>query len=71
MRDDSERLRDILEAIERIERYAAGGTAALEYLLSEIAGQKWYEVDARKKLPFPGKRMHSIESLFLNEERPS
>ena len=30
MRDDSERLRDILEAIDRIERYAAGGTAALE-----------------------------------------
>jgi uncharacterized protein with HEPN domain len=30
MRDDSERLHDILEAIERIERYAAGGTAALE-----------------------------------------
>jgi len=30
MRDDSERLRDILEAVERIERYAAGGTAALE-----------------------------------------
>lgn len=30
MRDDGERLRDIQEAIERIERYAAGGTAALE-----------------------------------------
>ncbi|HIG53361.1 MAG TPA: DUF86 domain-containing protein [Candidatus Latescibacteria bacterium] len=30
MRDDGERLRDILEAIERVGRYAAGGTAALE-----------------------------------------
>jgi len=30
VRDDGERLRDILEAIERVERYAAGGTAALE-----------------------------------------
>ena len=30
------------------------------YLLSEIAGQKWGWVDARKKLPFPGKRVHSI-----------
>ena len=30
MRDDGERLRDILEAIERIERYVADGTAALE-----------------------------------------
>lgn len=30
MRDDSERLRDILEAISRIERYAGTGTAAFE-----------------------------------------
>jgi len=30
MRDDKERLKDILEAIERIERYAGGGTTALE-----------------------------------------
>jgi uncharacterized protein with HEPN domain len=30
MRDDSERLRDILEAIGRIERYAGAGTAAFE-----------------------------------------
>ena len=30
MRDDGECLRDILEAVERIERYAAGGTTALE-----------------------------------------
>lgn len=30
MRDDRERLRDILEAIERIERYAAGGPLSLE-----------------------------------------
>jgi len=30
MTDDAERLGDILEAIERIDRYAAGGIAALE-----------------------------------------
>ena len=30
MRDDRERLRDILEAIERIEKYAVRGLAALE-----------------------------------------
>lgn len=30
MRDDRERLRDILEAIERIEKYAVRGRAALE-----------------------------------------
>lgn len=31
MRDDTERLRDILEAIGRIERYAGAGTAAFEH----------------------------------------
>ena len=30
MRDEGERLRDMLEAIERIERYTTGGIAALE-----------------------------------------
>ncbi|NKB71057.1 MAG: DUF86 domain-containing protein [Candidatus Latescibacteria bacterium] len=30
MRDETERLRDMLEAIERIERYTTGGIAALE-----------------------------------------
>lgn len=30
MKDDGERLRDILESIERIERYISGGTAAFE-----------------------------------------
>ena len=30
MRDDRERLRDILEAIERIEKYAVGGRHTLE-----------------------------------------
>jgi uncharacterized protein with HEPN domain len=31
MRDDRERLKDILEAIERINRYAAGGPTAFEH----------------------------------------
>jgi uncharacterized protein with HEPN domain len=30
MRDDSERLRDILQAIERLEKYARQGKAAFE-----------------------------------------
>jgi uncharacterized protein with HEPN domain len=30
MRDESERLRDILEAIERVEKYAARGRAAFD-----------------------------------------
>lgn len=38
MRDDRERLRDILEAIERIEKYAVRGRAALE---SEDLLQTW------------------------------
>ncbi len=29
MRDDRERLQDLLEAIERIEKYASGGRAAI------------------------------------------
>ncbi len=41
------------------------------YLLSEIAGQKWGQVDARKKLPFPGERMHTFETFFLKEETSS
>ena len=38
MRDDPERLRDIFEAIERIEKYAVRGRAALE---SEELLQTW------------------------------
>ncbi len=38
MRDDRERLADILEAIERIERYTAGGRAAFD---SDELIQNW------------------------------
>jgi len=44
---------------------------AQDYLLSEIAGQKWDPVDARKKLPFPGERMHTFETFFQKEETSS
>ena len=46
-------------------------TQLRQYLLSEIAGQKWGQVDARKKLPFPGERMHTFETFFLKEETSS
>ncbi|OGW89400.1 MAG: nucleotidyltransferase [Omnitrophica bacterium RIFCSPLOWO2_01_FULL_50_24] len=62
MRDDRERLQDILEAIERIERYSAKGRKAFE---SDELVQNWIV----RHLQIIGEATRSL-SLDLREKHP-
>lgn len=60
MRDDREKLRDILEAIERIERYGVQGRAAFEQ--NELI-QTWFT----QNLQIIGEASRSLSSAIRNQ----
>jgi len=60
MRDDREKLQDILEAIERIERYAVQGRSAFEH--NELI-QTWFT----QNLQIIGEASRSLSSTIRNQ----